>query len=118
MRIGQVDRDIAAAFGEVGAEQRADQAFLVVAIGAQAILAANLVGTERVIVADGDRRFAAGNTGIKIKDGDAVSGYLSLTDAPAIAELVVHGRYQTIDLTRLGYERVETNTPYAEEGIL
>ncbi len=36
----------------------------------------------------------------------------------AIAELVVHGRYQTIDLGRLGYERVEANEPYGEEGIL
>jgi FAD-dependent oxidoreductase domain-containing protein 1 len=36
----------------------------------------------------------------------------------AIAELVLHGRYQTIDLGRLGYERVEANEPYAEEGIL
>lgn len=35
-----------------------------------------------------------------------------------IAELIVHGAYQTIDLTRLGYERVETNTPYREVGIL
>ena len=36
----------------------------------------------------------------------------------AIAELVVHGRYQTIDLWRLGYGRVERNERYAEEGIL
>jgi FAD-dependent oxidoreductase domain-containing protein 1 len=36
----------------------------------------------------------------------------------AIAELLVHGRYQTIDLGRLGYERVEANAPYREEGIL
>jgi glycine/D-amino acid oxidase-like deaminating enzyme len=35
-----------------------------------------------------------------------------------IAELLVHGRFQTIDLTRLGYERIEANQPYAEEGIL
>jgi FAD-dependent oxidoreductase domain-containing protein 1 len=36
----------------------------------------------------------------------------------AIAELVVHGRYQTIDLGRLGHERVEAGEPYREEGIL
>ncbi|MEP6944223.1 MAG: FAD-binding oxidoreductase [Betaproteobacteria bacterium] len=36
----------------------------------------------------------------------------------AIAELIAHGEYRTIDLTRLGYERVETNAPYREEGIL
>lgn len=35
-----------------------------------------------------------------------------------IAELIVSGRYQTIDLTRLGYERVEAGEPYAEQGIL
>jgi hypothetical protein len=31
---------------------------------------------------------------------------------------VVHGRYQTLDLTRLRYERVEANEPCAEEEIL
>lgn len=35
-----------------------------------------------------------------------------------IAELIVHGGFQTIDLARLGYERVEAYEPYAEEGIL
>lgn len=35
-----------------------------------------------------------------------------------IAELMLKGSYQTIDMTRLGYERVERNEPYAEEGIL
>jgi hypothetical protein len=29
---------------------------------------------------------------------------------------MVHGRYQTIDLGRLGYERVEAGEPYREEG--
>jgi FAD-dependent oxidoreductase domain-containing protein 1 len=36
----------------------------------------------------------------------------------AIAELVVHRQFRTLDLSRLGYERVEAQTPYAEEGIL
>lgn len=36
----------------------------------------------------------------------------------AIAELIVHGRFETIDLARMGYERVETNAPYRELGIL
>jgi glycine/D-amino acid oxidase-like deaminating enzyme len=36
----------------------------------------------------------------------------------AIAELIVHGEYRSIDLKRLGYERVEANAPYAEAGIL
>jgi FAD-dependent oxidoreductase domain-containing protein 1 len=35
-----------------------------------------------------------------------------------IAELIVHGRFESIDLTRLGYARVTENAPYAEEGIL
>lgn len=35
-----------------------------------------------------------------------------------IAELIVHGAYRTLDLTRLGYERIETGTPCAEDGIL
>ena len=36
----------------------------------------------------------------------------------AIAELVVRGRFESIDLSRFGYERIEANAPYAEEGIL
>ena len=36
----------------------------------------------------------------------------------AIAELIVRGRFESIDLTRLGYSRVVDNRPYAEEGIL
>ncbi|MFT4063992.1 NAD(P)/FAD-dependent oxidoreductase [Paraburkholderia sp.] len=35
-----------------------------------------------------------------------------------IAELIVDGAFQTIDLTRLGYERVEANAPYRELGII
>ena len=36
----------------------------------------------------------------------------------AIAELITRGRFETIDLSRLGYERVEANAPYTEVGIL
>ena len=36
----------------------------------------------------------------------------------ALAELIVSGRYETIDLTRMGYQRVLDNAPYAETGIL
>ena len=35
----------------------------------------------------------------------------------AIAELLLTGRYQSIDLTRLGYERVEKGEAYPETGI-
>jgi len=36
----------------------------------------------------------------------------------AIAELIAYGKYSTIDVSRLGYERVEANAPYREAGIL
>ncbi|WP_151636117.1 NAD(P)/FAD-dependent oxidoreductase [Noviherbaspirillum aerium] len=36
----------------------------------------------------------------------------------AIAELILHRRFETIDLSRLGYGRVLSNEPYAERGIL
>ena len=36
----------------------------------------------------------------------------------AIAELIVDGRFTSIDLSRLGYARVEANRPYQEAGIL
>lgn len=35
-----------------------------------------------------------------------------------MAELILGGRYETIDLSRFGYERVLRNEPYAETGIL
>ena len=38
--------------------------------------------------------------------------------ARGIAELIIHGQFNTIDLTRLGYERIEKNQPYPELGIL
>ncbi len=36
----------------------------------------------------------------------------------AIAELIIYGVFQTIDLRNFGYGRVETNTPCPETGIL
>jgi FAD-dependent oxidoreductase domain-containing protein 1 len=36
----------------------------------------------------------------------------------AVAELILHGGYRTLDLTRLGFERVAEAQPYPEEGIL
>jgi hypothetical protein len=35
----------------------------------------------------------------------------------ALAELVLEGRFQTLDLTRMGFARVAENKPYAEIGI-
>ena len=34
------------------------------------------------------------------------------------AELIVKGRYETIDLSRMGYQRVLDNAPYRERGIV
>jgi FAD-dependent oxidoreductase domain-containing protein 1 len=54
----------------------------------------------------------------------AVTGFSGhgMMHAPAagrgIAELIVHGRFESIDLTRLGYARVASGTPYREAGIL
>ena len=36
----------------------------------------------------------------------------------AIAELIVHQRFETIDLSRLGYARIAAHQPYAERGIV
>lgn len=36
----------------------------------------------------------------------------------ALAELIVNGRFETIDLSRMGYQRVLDNAPYREKGIL
>ncbi len=36
----------------------------------------------------------------------------------ALAELILRGRYETIDLTRLGWARIERGEPYAEAGII
>ena len=38
--------------------------------------------------------------------------------ARAIAELIVHGSLQTLDVSRLGYERIIRGQPYPEAGIL
>jgi hypothetical protein len=50
--------------------------------------------------------------------GHVAKGDASCDAGRAIAELIVHGRFESIDLTRLGYSRVLDNIPYAEEGIL
>jgi len=36
----------------------------------------------------------------------------------ALAELIVKGRFETIDLARMGYQRVVDNAPYPETGII
>ena len=36
----------------------------------------------------------------------------------AVAERILHGEDQSLDLSRLGYERVLRNEPFRERGIL
>jgi FAD-dependent oxidoreductase domain-containing protein 1 len=36
----------------------------------------------------------------------------------ALSELILHNRYETIDLTRLGWDRIERGEPYREQGII
>lgn len=36
----------------------------------------------------------------------------------ALAELIIKGRYETLDLARMGYQRVLDKAPYAETGII
>ncbi|MEM6663236.1 MAG: FAD-binding oxidoreductase [Pseudomonadota bacterium] len=36
----------------------------------------------------------------------------------ALSEMILQGRSETLDLTRLGVERIETNEPYREKGIV
>lgn len=71
---------------------------------------------------DGNAVIGAWNNGLaNLYTVAGFSGH-GLMHAPgagrAIAELIVKGSYQTLDLTRLGYERVELNEPYREKGIL
>ena len=54
----------------------------------------------------------------------AISGFSGhgMMHAPAagrgVAELIVHGEFRTLDLSRLGYGRVLRGEPYAERGIV
>ena len=36
----------------------------------------------------------------------------------AVAELIVHGAFRTIDLTRLGYARIVNNAPLPERNVI
>ena len=61
--------------------------------------------------------------------GDLANGYLAagfsghgLQQSPAvgrgIAELILHGRYRTLDLSDLGYDRIATHRPLRENNII
>jgi sarcosine oxidase len=54
--------------------------------------------------------FANGFSGHGLQQGPAVGN--------AIAELIVHGGYKTIDLTRMGFERIERGERYGETNII
>ena len=66
-----------------------------------------------MVVLDADSavvRFANGYSGHGLQQGPASGN--------AIAELVVHGGYRTIDLTRFGYERIARNRPLFEKNVI
>jgi FAD-dependent oxidoreductase domain-containing protein 1 len=54
--------------------------------------------------------FANGFSGHGLQQGPAVGN--------AIAELIVHGAYRTIDLKRFGYARVQRNEPLFEKNVI
>ena len=58
----------------------------------------------------GNFYFANGFSGHGLQQGPAAGN--------AIAELIVHGTYRTIDLARLGYGRVARNEPLFEKNVI
>ena len=54
--------------------------------------------------------FANGFSGHGLQQGPAAGN--------AIAELILHGTYLTIDLARLGYDRVALNEPLFEKNVI
>lgn len=79
-------------------------------------------GLYEVCELDGNPIIGAWNS--RLANLYTVAGFSGhgMMHAPAagrgIAELVIHGEFRSLDLSRLGYERVEAGEPYAEEGIL
>ena len=65
-----------------------------------------------------------GNGAGKLPNFHVVAGFSGhgMMHAPAagraIAELIVHSRFVTLDLARLGYRRIAEHAPYPERGIL
>lgn len=54
--------------------------------------------------------FANGFSGIGLQQGPAAGR--------AVAELILHGAYQTLDLSRLGFERIVEKQPLEEENLI
>ncbi len=76
-----------------------------------------------------DQNDLDGNPIIGPWEGECENFYLAtgfsghgLMHAPAtgraIAELILHRRFETLDLTRMGWKRVVDNAPYPEQGII
>lgn len=71
-----------------------------------------------------DGNMILGNWPLRLENFYVACGFSGhgLMHAPAVgralSELIVNGRYETIDLTRMGYRRVLDNAPYAETGII
>jgi FAD-dependent oxidoreductase domain-containing protein 1 len=70
-----------------------------------------------------DGNMILGNWSGRLENFHVACGFSGhgLMHAPAVgralSELVLHGEYRTLDLTRMGYRRVLDNAPYAESGI-
>jgi FAD-dependent oxidoreductase domain-containing protein 1 len=79
-------------------------------------------GLYEVNELDGNPVIGAWNS--RLSNLYTVSGFSGhgMMHAPAagrgVAELIVYGQFRTLDLSRLGYERVERSEPYSERGIL
>jgi FAD-dependent oxidoreductase domain-containing protein 1 len=58
----------------------------------------------------GNFYFANGFSGHGLQQGPAAGN--------AIAELIMHGTYRTIDLTRFGYQRIARNEPLFEKNVI
>jgi len=79
-------------------------------------------GLYEVCELDGNPVIGRWNDGLRnLYTAAGFSGH-GMMHAPAagraIAELIAHGRFATIDLARLGYERIAAHAPYREAGIL
>ena len=58
----------------------------------------------------GNFYFANGFSGHGLQQGPAAGN--------AIAELIIHGAFRTIDLTRFGYDRIRRKAPLFEKNVI
>ena len=53
-----------------------------------------------------------------VASGFSGHGFMhALGGGRGLAELILHGEYTTLDLRRMGYQRVLDNRPHPEEGV-